>query len=109
MVTSSALLNDVFFCPEESNFYSQSLETLVLNQCVGSEVIIEFGSGDGSPVINSLLKTSFDGLVVGFELNALAAKAAKSKINNHNLNDKYIIHNCSFFDYSKPPAEYLIS
>ncbi|MBW4574897.1 MAG: SAM-dependent methyltransferase [Aphanothece sp. CMT-3BRIN-NPC111] len=109
MVTSSALLNDVFFCPEESNFYSQSLETLVLNQCVGSEVIIEFGSGDGSPVINSLLKTSFDGLIIGFELNALAAKSAKSKISSSKLNDKYIIHNCSFFDYSKPPAEYLIS
>jgi len=109
MVTSYKPLNDVFFCPEESNFYSQSLETLVLNHCNGSEVIVEFGSGDGSPVINSLLKTTFEGSIHGFELNTSAYKLAKANIEEYNLSKKYIIHNQSFFDSSNIKADYLIS
>jgi len=66
MLTSSKPLKDVFYCPEESNF-SHSLESLVLNKCDSSTVIVEFGSGDGSPVINSLIKTRFNGIIHGFE------------------------------------------
>lgn len=109
MLTSSKPLKDVFYCPEESNFYSHCLETLVLNQCTNSEVVIEFGSGDGSPVINSLVRTRFDGLIHGFELNSLACKVATSRIKEHKLNYKYVIHNTSFFDSSKPEAVYLVS
>ena len=109
MLTSSKQLQDIFFCPEESNFYSYCLETLVLSRCVGSDTIIEFGSGDGSPVINSLLKTRFNGIVHGFEVNTLSYEVAKSKIEEYGLERKYIIHNISFFDSSKPEAEYLIS
>jgi methylase of polypeptide subunit release factors len=102
-------MKSIFFCPEESNFYSHCLETLVFNQCEDSDSIIEFGSGDGSPVINSLLRTRFNGLVHGFELNNSAYKAANSIIEEYNLSDRYIIHNQCFFDSSKPDAEYLVS
>ncbi|HEY9820296.1 MAG TPA: SAM-dependent methyltransferase [Candidatus Sericytochromatia bacterium] len=102
-------MKDIFFCPEESKFYSQCLETMILNQCCNSESLIEFGSGDGSPVINSLLRTRFDGLIHGFEINSSAWKAANSTIEEYNLGDKYVIHNQSFFDSSRPQAEYLIS
>lgn len=109
MITSSKSLKDIFFCPEESKFYSHCLETLVLNKCVNSESIIELGSGDGSPVINSLLRTNFNGIVHGFEMNPLSCEAAEAKIEEYGLSDKYIIHNKSFFDSSKPQADYLIS
>ncbi len=108
MLTSAHPLKKIFFCPEESNFYSYCLETLVLNHA-GSKSIIEFGSGDGSPVINSLLKTRFDGVVHGFEINAAAAEVARARIEEYDLSHQYIIHNCSFFDSSKPQADYLIS
>jgi methylase of polypeptide subunit release factors len=109
MLTSPKPLKDIFFCPEESNFYSHCLESLVLNNCSGSESIVEFGSGDGFPVINSLLRTNFDGIVHGFEINTLAGEAAKSKIEEYGLTNKYIIHNTSLFESSKPLADYLIS
>lgn len=109
MLISSELLKDIFFCPEESNFYSYCLETLVLNNCVGSESIVEFGSGDGSPIIKSLLRTRFNGIVHGFEINPLASEAARAKIEKYELSHRYIIHNRSLFDYSKPQAKYLIS
>lgn len=106
---SSKSLKNVFFCPEESDFYSYCLKTLVLNNSAPSESIVEFGSGDGSPVIKALLGTSFNGVVHGFELNGLAYEAAKSKIKEQGLSFKYIIHNSSFFDSSRPISQYLIS
>ena len=109
MLTSSKPLKDVFYCPEESNFYSHCLETLILNKCDRSAVIVEFGSGDGSPVINSLITTRFNGIIHGFELNDQAAKIANSNIQEYELSDKYIIHNSSFFESSIPKADYLIS
>ena len=109
MVTSAKLLKDVFFCPEESNFYSHCLETLVLSHCSSSEVIIEFGSGDGSPVINSLIKSEFDGTIYGYELNNLAWRLAQSTIKEHQLDQRYVVSNGSFFELPKPEAKYLIS
>jgi methylase of polypeptide subunit release factors len=109
MLTSSQPLKDVFFCPEESNFYSHCLETLVLKNCFSSESIIEFGSGDGSPVIKSLLRTEFEGTIHGFELNSLACQVANSKIKEYKLSGKYIIHNRCLFDSAKPDATYLVS
>ncbi|HEY9300671.1 MAG TPA: SAM-dependent methyltransferase [Phormidium sp.] len=109
MLTTSQPLKDVFFCPEESNFYSHCLETLVLKNCSNSESILEFGSGDGSPVIKSLLRTEFKGIVHGFELNKLACQVANSKIKEHKLSDRYIIHNRCLFDSAKPDATYLVS
>ena len=109
MLTTSQPLKEVFFCPEESNFYSHCLETLVLNNCFNSESILEFGSGDGSPVIKSLLRSEFDGIVHGFELNSLACQVANSKIKEYKLGDRYIIHNRCLFDAPKPDATYLVS
>lgn len=109
MLTSSQPLKDVFFCPEESNFYSHCLETLVLKNCFNSESIVEFGSGDGSPVIKSLLRTEFEGTIHGFELNNLACQVANSKIKEYKLSGKYIIHNRCLFDSAKPDATYLVS
>ncbi|MUL38045.1 methyltransferase [Gloeocapsopsis dulcis] len=108
MLTSPQLLKDIFFCPEESDFYAFCIESLVLNNCPASKTIVEFGSGDGSPVIKSLLRTRFPGTVHGFEINNLAYEAAKSKIEAFELASNYAIHNASFFD-APPKAEYLIS
>lgn len=102
-------MKDIFFCPEESKFYSHCIETLVFNDCGNSDSLIEFGSGDGSPVINSLLRTRFEGLIHGFERNSSACKVATSTIEDYKLSNKYIIHNQCFFDSSKPDAGYLIS
>lgn len=109
MLTSAQQVKDIFFCPEESNFYSYCLETLVLNQCIGSESIIEFGSGDGSPVIQSLLRTNFNGIVHGFELNKLACAEANAKIEEYGLGKKYLIHNRSCLDSVRPRSQYLVS
>ena len=98
MLTSSHPLKQVFHCPEESDFYAHSLESLVLNDSDRSQTIVEFGSGDGSPVIKSLLRTNFEGKIQGFELNTVAWKIAKSQINEYGLSEQYIVHNCSFFD-----------
>ena len=109
MLTSAQQLKEVFFCPEESNFYAYCLETLVLNQCIGTESIIEFGSGDGSPVIQSLLRTESNSVVHGFELNKQASEEANLKIQKYGLSEKYLIHNSSFFDSLRPKAKYLVS
>jgi len=109
MLLTSKPVKEIFCCPEESNFYSHSLESLVLNNCTRSDVVVEFGSGDGSPVINSLIRTKFDGVIHGFDLSKEACQVANSKIKDSKLNNKYIIHNSSFFDASRPDADYLIS
>jgi hypothetical protein len=102
--------NEVFFCPEESQFYSQCLERMVLNRCTSSDRVIEFGSGDGSPVIHSLLKTPFQGKIHGYELNATSAKLAQSRIDRYQLNDKYVVRNQCFFEgWQQSGANYLIA
>ncbi|MBD2296978.1 class I SAM-dependent methyltransferase [Anabaena sphaerica FACHB-251] len=102
-------MKDIFFCPEESNFYSNCLETFVLSNCQNSESIVEFGSGDGSPIINSLLRNKSDAVIHGFELNTSAWKRANSTIDEYNLAHKYIISNSCLFESSKPKAEYLVA
>lgn len=109
MLTSPQPLKDVFFCPEESDFYSYCLETLVLRNCFNSESIVEFGSGDGSPVIKSLLRTEFDGMIQGFEVNTLAYQVANEKIKKRGLFNKYVIHNTCLFEADRPHADYLVS
>lgn len=101
--------NDVFFCPEESQFYSQCIEKMVLNRCTPIDSIIEFGAGDGSPVINCLLKTRFEGKIHGFELNAASCEVARSRIEQYQLHQNYIIHNKCFFTHFPDNASHLIS
>lgn len=100
---------EVFICPEESNFYSQCLDAMVLSDCGRDEAVIEFGSGDGLPVINSLLRTQFDGLIHGYELNQSACEMANSKIADREIDDKYVVHHACFFNSAKPNARYLVS
>lgn len=99
----------MFFCPEESHFYSHCLERLVFNHCSDTDSIVEFGCGDGTPVINSLLRTSFVGKVHGYDLNPSACEVAQSRVNNYELDRQYFIHNGSFFEACRPTAQYLIA
>jgi len=101
--------DEVFFCPEESYFYSYCLERFVLSACSSQDKVIEFGCGDGTPVIHSLTRNHFPGVVHGYELNTSACFVAKTRVEKYQLESQYIIHNESFFDAVKPKAEYLIA
>lgn len=101
--------HDIFTCPEESQFYAQCLENMVLNRCTSDDTIVEFGSGDGSPVISALYRNFFKGIIHGFELNSFAYELACSKIKEYQLQDQYIIHNRCFFEALQTNASYLIA
>ncbi len=94
----------IFFCPEESVFYSQCLDRMVLDSCEDSTTLVEFGSGEGSPVINSLLNHRFNGLINGYELNPQAYEIAQMRIAHHHLSHHYVVHNDSFFNREQPAA-----
>jgi len=70
---------------------------------------VEFGSGDGSPVIESLLRTEFDGTIQGFEINPSAYQVACLKIRECQLSHQYIIHNHCLFGSVAPEATFLVS
>ncbi len=102
--------HEVFFCPEESQFYAQCLEKMVLSPSADSKTVIEFGAGDGSPVISGLLKTQFQGSIHGYELGAAACEVAWSRIKQYQLTGKYTVHHQCFFEGAKStPANYLIA
>lgn len=102
--------NEVFFCPEESHFYSQCLEKMVFSRCTRSDRVIEFGSGDGSPVIHSLLRTQFKGVVYGYELNPAACQVAQNRIRQYQLGHQYVVRNQCFFEgWKQTSANCLIS
>ena len=99
----------MFFCAEESHFYSHCLERLVFNRCGQSDFIVEFGCGDGSPVINSLMRSCSPSVIYGYELNPSAYELACSRIQQCQLEAQYVIQNQSFFDSQRPKAHYLIA
>jgi methylase of polypeptide subunit release factors len=102
--------HEIFFCPEESQFYAQCLEKMVLTPSADSKTVIEFGAGDGSPVISGLLKTKFQGSIHGYELGVSACEVAWSRIKQYHLTGKYTVHNQCFFEGVKStPANYLIA
>jgi methylase of polypeptide subunit release factors len=101
--------NEVFFCPEESQFYSQCIEKMVASQCTPFDSVVEFGAGEGSPVINCLLKTRFDAPIQGYELNPAASELANSRIEQYGLKHKYKVHNRCFFKHVFADANYLIA
>jgi len=109
MFVSTTTSKEVFFCPEESDFYAYCLESLVLNICKGSNSIVEFGTGDGMPMIKALSKANFTVRVHGYELNKLACEVAKAKIAKAGLSQNFVLHNQCLFDSIKPPADYLVS
>ncbi len=108
---------EVFFCPEESHFYSHCLERLVFQRCDSAHHIVEFGAGDGGPVINSLVRAASqipqglhcNATIHGYELNPSACEVAQNRIAQCNLEEKYIIHNTSFFDADHTQSHYLIA
>lgn len=93
--------NQIFFCPEESQFYAQCLEKLVLRPAAAGATVVEFGSGDGSPVISALLKSDFAGQIHGYELNAAACTLAASQIQRYDLEQQYRVHHQSFFGHQR--------
>lgn len=108
--SSSHSPNEVFFCPEESHFYSQCLEKMVFSRCAHADRVIEFGSGDGSPVIHSLLRTQFKGVIYGYELNSTACQVAQARIHQYRLGHQYIVRNQCFFEgWKQTSANCLIS
>ena len=101
--------NRVFFCPEESQFYAQCLEKMVLPQGTAADLMVEFGSGDGSPVIQALLKNPFAGVIHGYELNPEAYHLATRRIDQYGLAAHYQIHNSCFFESCALAAQFLIA
>lgn len=101
--------NQVFFCPEESQFYAHCLEKMVLPQASLADSIVEFGAGDGSPVIRALLKSPFEGLIQGYELNPDACQLARLRIEQYGLAAHYQVHNACFFENSPESAQCLIA
>ncbi len=101
--------DEVFYCPEESYFYSYCLERFVLSPSTRTKLIVEFGSGDGAPIIHSLTRNPFRGVIHAYELNSSACQVAQSRVEKYQLTGKYIVYNESFFDAVKPEAEYLIA
>jgi hypothetical protein len=101
--------DEVFICPEESRFYSQCLEKMILAHRTPFEAIVEFGSGDGSPAIDALLKSHFHGTIHGYELNPAAVRVARERIARHGLKNKYIIHERCFFQHFPERTRYLIA
>lgn len=101
--------HEVFFCPEESQFYAQCLEKMVFRQCNPDANVIEFGAGDGSPVISALLKSSCLGAVHGYELNLSAVQVARSRIQQYGLSAYYQIHQQCFFEADLRCVDYLIA
>ncbi|MBF2064633.1 MAG: class I SAM-dependent methyltransferase [Calothrix sp. C42_A2020_038] len=102
-------MKEIFYCPEESNFYSNCLENFVFRNRHNFKHVVEFGSGDGIPVIYSLLRNQFTGLIHGFELNTAAWKVANLTIDEYSLSDKYVIDNSSLFESNQPQAECLVA
>jgi len=76
-------------CDEESQFYSQCLEKLLVKNSSSNQTVIEFGSGDGTPVIGCLIQSQFSGIIHGFELNKKAAELAVSKAVETNVSKRY--------------------
>jgi len=50
---------------------------------------VEFGAGDGSPVLSALLKSPYRGRVTAFELNAAAADVARSRAAQLGLSERW--------------------
>jgi len=91
--------NNVFYCPEESQFYSYCLEMLLMIH-FSPDIVVEFGSGDGAPVIAAILRTRFAGIVQGYEINPKACYTATRHISQYGLDSHYMILNDCFFKNS---------
>jgi len=83
---------------------------MLLGQSCEAPSIVEFGAGDGSAVINALLKTPFSGVIRGYELSPTACQVAQTHIQKHRLENRYRIYNQCFFEgLNQRPASCLIA
>jgi methylase of polypeptide subunit release factors len=82
---------------------------MVLKHCTHFDTVVEFGAGDGSPVINCLLKIQFDGSIQGYELKSEACELGQSRIKQYRLQNQYTIHHKCFFKNFSSKATYLIA
>ncbi|MFP4427900.1 MAG: hypothetical protein ACLFPB_01150 [Desulfovermiculus sp.] len=85
-----------FVCPEESAFYALCLQHLVFAPQEHTS-FVEFGSGDGKPVIAAIKKSSFAGKVTGWEISVPSAARAKHNIEIAGLGSQYTIQKSCFF------------
>lgn len=93
----SHLHRHIFCCPEESLFYAACIRSFLFQPWI-PENIIEFGAGDGSPVLEALGSGFFQGRITGYEINTEAAEQAEKNINASGRNDYYRVLNSCFFD-----------
>lgn len=89
---------NVFNSPEESIYYSHCLRYLVFDRLTATHNVVEFGSGDGVPVVSAIKSTNFQGFVTGFEVNRVASEKARDLIGACGLQDRYDVIHGSFFD-----------
>lgn len=86
----------VFVCAEESDFYSMAIQRLLTSEWRPRRVI-EFGSGDGKPVLDCLQRVSFDGVIHGYELVGAAAELAQARAKRMGVEDTYQVHHSCFY------------
>lgn len=93
---------EIFHCPEESRFYAFCLEMLLLDASPSPppKLIVEFGSGNGEPVINAIIRTGFEGFIHGFEINRQACEMANLAAEDRRVNDRYVVSNSCFFKHA---------
>ncbi|WP_051321342.1 methyltransferase [Chrysiogenes arsenatis] len=102
--SDSAVPEQIFSCLEESVFYALCIEHLLLPHIPSGAALVEFGSGDGTPVIEALQKApDFAGTITGYELNLRAYALCQANITAANLGSKYHVQAGSFFE--KPSFE----
>lgn len=87
--------HDIFVCDEESHFYSQCLEKLLVKNSSSSQTVIEFGSGDGTPILSCLQRSHFSGTIHGYELNPKSAALARNGAAELQLSQRYVVSNNS--------------
>ncbi|MFO8032105.1 MAG: hypothetical protein R6U22_06140 [Desulfohalobiaceae bacterium] len=88
---------EVFVCPEESRFYATCIRHILFQTWIPGS-IVEFGSGDGSPVLQTLGSSSFAGFIQGYEINTKAAALARENIASAGKADIYQVQNACFFE-----------
>lgn len=93
-------MEQIFYCPEESRFYACCLKFLVMESFLNAD-LIEFGAGDGLPVIEAIAKTGFRGTVQGYEINSDAFEKAVQNIRAHGLEHRYSLVRSNLFDHSE--------
>ncbi|MGM0519481.1 MAG: SAM-dependent methyltransferase [Campylobacterota bacterium] len=100
---------ELFNCSDETFFYEKCLKQLIFKNKKDFQTIVEFGSGDGVPVLNAVCSCNFTGTIYGFEYNSKAYEILQKNIKNVNLEKIYHVKNQSFFEAKLPKAKLLIA